>query len=385
MSATNSLQTNDESIAEDIAAVRESVRRFIDAEIAPHYADWERAGHMPRDLWRKMGAAGFLCAAIPEQYGGGGADMRVAFAIVEEFTRSLFALPGFYTHSEVIVPYILHYGTEAQKRHWLPRCASGETVTSIAMTEPDAGSDLKSTRTTARRDGDEFVVDGQKTFITNGFHADLVIVLAATQNDIGKAGKSLLLVEADRPGFGRGRILDKVGQRAQDTTELFFEGVRIPADNLLGESGKGLSYLMMQLPRERLAVGVAAIAGAETVLERTLDYTRQRKAFGQLIGEFQHLRFKLAELKTSVTVARAFLEQCIRKFEAGHLPADEAAMCKYWLTDVEANVVDQCVQMHGGSGYMREYPVARAYADVRGQRIYAGTNEIMKEIIARAM
>lgn len=385
MSTIVSSQANADSVAEEIAAVRDSIRRFIDAEIAPHYADWERAGHMPRDLWRKMGAAGFLCAAIPEQYGGGGADMRVAFAIVEEFTRSLFALPGFYTHSEVIVPYILHYGTEAQKQYWLPRCASGETVTSIAMTEPDAGSDLKGTRTTARRDGDEFVIDGQKTFITNGFHADLVIVLAATQSVSGKAGKSLFLVEADRPGFSRGRILDKVGQRAQDTTELFFEGVRIPADNLLGELGKGLSCLMMQLPRERLAVGVAAIAGAETVLERTLDYTRQRKAFGQPIGEFQHLRFKLAELKTSVTVARAFLEQCIRKFEAGHLPADEAAMCKYWLTDVEANVVDQCVQMHGGSGYMREYPVARAYADVRGQRIYAGTNEIMKEIIARAM
>jgi alkylation response protein AidB-like acyl-CoA dehydrogenase len=385
MSVIISPQANDGSVAEDVVAVRESVRRFIDAEIAPHYADWERIGHMPRDLWRKMGAAGLLCAAIPEQYGGGGADMRVAFAIVEEFTRSLYALPGFYTHSEVIVPYILHYGTDAQKRHWLPRCASGEIVTSIAMTEPDAGSDLKGTRTTARSDGDEFVIDGQKTFITNGFHADLVIVLATTQSAAGKTGKSLFLIEADRPGFGRGRILDKVGQRAQDTTELFFEGVRIPADNLLGELGKGLSYLMTQLPRERLAVGVSAIAGAETVLERTLDYARQRKAFGQPIGEFQHLRFKLAELKTSVTVARAFLEQCIRRFEAGHLPADEAAMCKYWLTDVEASVVDQCVQMHGGNGYMREYPVARAYADARGQRIYAGTNEIMKEIIARAM
>ncbi len=385
MSAITSPHGIDDSVAEDIAAVRESVRRFIDAEIAPHYADWERVGHVPRDLWHKMGAAGFLCAGIPEQYGGGGADLRVALAIVEEFTRSLYALPGFYTHSEIIVPYILRYGTEAQKRYWLPRCASGETVTSIAMTEPDAGSDLKGTRTAARRDRDEFIIDGQKTFITNGFHADLVIVLAATQGAAGKAGKSLLLVEAERAGFSRGRILDKVGQRAQDTTELFFEGVRIPADNLLGELGKGLSYLMAQLPRERLAVGVAAIAGAETVLERTCDYTRQRKAFGQPISEFQHLRFRLAELKTSVTVARAFLEQCIRKFEAGHLPADEAAMCKYWLTDVEANVVDQCVQMHGGCGYMREYPVARAYADIRGQRIYAGTNEIMKEIIARAM
>lgn len=385
MSEITSPHGVDDSVAEDIAAVRESVRRFIDAEIAPHYADWERVGHVPRDLWRKMGAAGFLCAAIPEQYGGGGAYMRVALAIIAEFTRSLYALPGFYTHSEIIVPYILHYGTEAQKQYWLPRCASGETVTSIAMTEPDAGSDLKGTRTAARRDGEEFVIDGQKTFITNGFHADLVIVLATTQDAAGKAGKSLFLVEAERAGFSRGRILDKVGQRAQDTTELFFEGVRVPADNLLGELGKGLSYLMAQLPRERLAVGVAAIAGAETVLERTCDYTRQRKAFGQPISEFQHLRFKLAELKTSVTVARAFLEQCIRKFETGHLPADEAAMCKYWLTDVEANVVDQCVQMHGGSGYMREYPVARAYADIRGQRIYAGTNEIMKEIIARAM
>lgn len=363
-------------------AVRETTRRFIAREIAPHYRGWERAGAIPRELWSSMGAAGLLCTSVPEAYGGIGAGIDYCLVIIEEFARAFVALPGFYTHSEIIAPYIQHYGTEAQKAHWLPRCVSGETVLSIAMTEPGAGSDLKATRTSARRDGDHYVINGQKTFISNGLHADLVIVLASAE-EAGPGRKSLFLVEADRPGFSRGRVLEKIGQKAQDTVELFFDEVRIPAANLLGRTGEGLNYLMAQLPRERLMVAMAAVAGAEAVFEETLAYTRGRSAFGQPIAQFQHLRFRLAELKTEITVARAFLERCVAKFQAGRLGADEAAMCKYWLTEVEGRVVDQCVQMHGGYGYMLDYPVARAFADARGQRIYAGTNEIMKEIIAR--
>ena len=365
-------------------ALRQSVARFIAREIAPHYSQWERDGAMPRELWRKMGDAGFLGCCLPEAWGGSGAGIHHALVIIGEFARAFIALPGFYTHAEIIAPYIVHYGTDAQKQRWLPGCASGEVVLSIAMTEPGAGSDLKGTRTIARPDGDDFLVSGQKTFITNGLHADLIIVLAGIDGDPpGK--KTLFLVEADRPGFSRGRVLEKLGQKAQDTAELFFDNVRVPASNILGARGEGLHYLMAQLGRERLMVGMTAVAGAEAAFRETLAYTNQRQAFGQSISQFQHLRFKLAEMKTEVTVARAFLEQCVSRFLDGALPPEHAAMCKYWLTDVEAKVLDQCVQMHGGYGFMREYPVARAYADSRGQRIYAGTNEVMKEIIARTL
>lgn len=376
--------TTDPDIQAECEALRETTRRFIEREIAPNYAEWEREGRVPRDLWHRMGAAGLLCISAPEAYGGPGAAVGHALVVIEEFARAFIALPGFYTHSEIIAPYIAHYGTDAQKTRWLPGCISGDTVLSIAMTEPGAGSDLKGTRTAARRDGDDFLISGQKTFITNGLHADLVIVLAAT--DPEHAGrKTLFLVETDRPGFSRGRVLDKVGQKAQDTVELFFDDVRVPAANILGEEGEGLRYLMAQLPRERLMVGMAAVAGAEAAFRETLAYANSRTAFGQPIAQFQHLRFRLAELKTEIAVARAFLEQCVARFEAGTLTAEHAAMCKYWLTEVEGRVVDQCVQMHGGYGYMREYPVARAFADARGQRIYAGTNEIMKEIIGRTL
>lgn len=365
-------------------ALRQSVARFIAREIAPHYSQWERDGAMPRELWRKMGDAGFLGCCLPEAYGGSGAGIHHALVIIEEFARAFIALPGFYTHAEIIAPYIVHYGTEEQKQRWLPGCASGDVVLSIAMTEPGAGSDLKGTRTIARPDGDDFLISGQKTFITNGLHADLIIVLAGIEGDPpGK--KTLFLVEADRPGFSRGRVLEKLGQKAQDTAELFFDNVRVPAGNILGVRGEGLHYLMAQLGRERLMVGMTAVAGSEAAFRETLAYTNQRQAFGQSISQFQHLRFKLAEMKTEVTVARAFLEQCVSRFLDGALPPEHAAMCKYWLTDVEAKVLDQCVQMHGGYGFMREYPVARAYADSRGQRIYAGTNEVMKEIIARTL
>lgn len=366
----------------ELDALRDAMRRLIAREMTPHYADWERAGTIPRELWRTMGAAGLLCTSIPEAYGGPGAGLAHARVVIEGLADAFVALPGFYTHSEIIAPYILKYGTEQQKQTWLPRCVTGDCVLSIAMTEPGAGSDLRGARTVARRDGDDYVISGQKTFITNGLHADLVIVLAGTEG-MSPGRKSLFLVETNRSGFSRGRVLDKLGQRAQDTVELFFDETRIPATNLLGVEGEGLGYLMAQLPRERLFVGMSAIAGAEAAFREALAYTNTRHAFGQPISQFQHLRFRLAELKTKITVARAFLDQCIARFEAGQLSVDEAAMCKYWITDVEAEVLDQCVQMHGGYGFMRDYPVARAYADARGQRIYAGTNEIMKEIIAR--
>ena len=376
--------TDQSHLTAEHEALRQSVARFIAREIAPHYSQWERDGAMPRELWRKMGDAGFLGCCLPEAWGGSGAGIHHALVIIEEFARAFIALPGFYTHAEIIAPYIVHYGTEEQKRRWLPGCASGDVVLSIAMTEPGAGSDLKGTRTIARPDGDDFLISGQKTFITNGLHADLIIVLAGIEGDPpGK--KTLFLVEADRTGFSRGRVLEKLGQKAQDTAELFFDNVRVPASNILGVRGEGLHYLMAQLGRERLMVGMTAVAGAEAAFRETLAYTNQRQAFGQSISQFQHLRFKLAEMKTEVTVARAFLEQCVSRFLDGALPPEHAAMCKYWLTDVEAKVLDQCVQMHGGYGFMREYPVARAYADSRGQRIYAGTNEVMKEIIARTL
>ncbi|MGV2981252.1 acyl-CoA dehydrogenase family protein [Camelimonas sp. ID_303_24] len=376
--------TNQSHLTAEHEALRQSVVRFIAREIAPQYSQWERDGAMPRELWRKMGDAGFLGCCLPEAYGGSGAGIHHALVIIEEFARAFIALPGFYTHAEIIAPYIVHYGAEEQKQRWLPGCASGDVVLSIAMTEPGAGSDLKGTRTIARPDGDDFLINGQKTFITNGQHADLVIVLAGVEGDPpGK--KTLFLVEAERAGFSRGRVLEKLGQKAQDTAELFFDNVRVPASNILGVRGEGLHYLMAQLGRERLMVGMTAVAGAEAAFRETLAYTNQRQAFGQSISQFQHLRFKLAEMKTEVTVARAFLEQCVSRFLDGDLPPEHAAMCKYWLTDVEAKVLDQCVQMHGGYGFMREYPVARAYADSRGQRIYAGTNEVMKEIIARTL
>ncbi len=372
----------DADLQTELDALRDAARRLIAREMTPHYADWERAGAAPRALWRTMGAAGLLCASVPEEYGGPGAGLAHARVVIEELANAFVALPGFYTHSEIIAPYILKYGAQQQKQTWLPRCVSGDCVLSIAMTEPGAGSDLRGARTTARRDGDDYVISGQKTFISNGLHADLVIVLANVEG-MSQGRKSLFLVETDRPGFSRGRVLDKIGQRAQDTVELFFDETRIPASNLLGVEGEGLRYLMAQLPRERLLVGMAALAGAQAAFRETLAYANARQAFGQPISQFQHLRFRLAELKTKITVAGAFLDQCIARFEHGDLPVDEAAMCKYWLTDVEADVLDECVQMHGGYGFMREYPVARAYADARGQRIYAGTNEIMKEIVAR--
>ena len=364
---------------------RASVRSFIEREVAPHHAQWEKDGQVSHELWRKAGAAGFLCTGVPAEYGGAGGDFLYAAIMSEEFARSMFSGPGFRLHSDIVAPYILHYGSEAQKRKWLPAMAKGEAITAIAMTEPGAGSDLQGIRTTALRDGEQYVVNGQKTFITNGQMADLVVVVAKTDPREGAKGITLILVEADRPGFKRGRNLEKLGMKAQDTSELFFDDVRVPLDNVLGGEGRGFACLMQELPQERLLVGITAVGVMESVLEQTIRYTRERKAFGRAIADFQVSRFKLAEMKTEVKVARVFLDHCLELHLEGKLDVETAAMAKWWLSDLENRIVDQCLQLHGGYGYMWEFPIARAYADARVHRIFAGTNEIMKELIARGL
>ncbi|MFZ2663668.1 MAG: acyl-CoA dehydrogenase family protein [Rhodoferax sp.] len=364
---------------------RDQARRFLAEEVIPHHAGWETDGIVPRAVWRKAGAAGLLCPAIPEQYGGGGGTRLHSAVLIEEISRVGTSGLGFGLHSDIVAPYILAYGTEAQKRSWLPKMATGEVIGAIAMTEPGAGSDLQSVRTSAVRDGDELVINGQKTFITNGQNADLVIVVVKTDPTQGAKGTSLVLVETHRPGFTRGRNLEKIGMKAQDTSELFFEDVRVPVSNILGGEGKGFFLLMQELAWERMQIAIGAVAGAEAALEWTLAYTKDRKAFGQRVIDFQHNRFKLAEMKTEVQVAQVFVDRLLGLLMDGQLDAATAAMAKYWTTDLHCKVIDQCLQMFGGFGYMWEYPIARAYADARVARIYGGANEIMKEIISRTL
>ncbi|WP_236210956.1 acyl-CoA dehydrogenase family protein [Metapseudomonas otitidis] len=364
---------------------RDSVRRFLEEEAVPFHHQWEKDGHVDRALWNKAGEAGLLCSHIPEAYGGVGADFLYSTVVIEEIGRLGLTGIGFSLHSDIVAPYILHYGSEAQKEKYLLRLVSGELVTAIAMTEPGAGSDLQGVKTTAVLDGDHYVINGSKTFITNGFLADLVIVVAKTDPKAGAKGTSLFLVEADTPGFSKGKRLEKVGMKAQDTSELFFQDVRVPKENLLGQAGMGFAYLMQELPQERLTVGIGALASAEAALKWTLDYTRDRKAFGKAIAEFQNTRFKLAEMATEIQIGRVFVDRCLELHLQRKLDVPTAAMLKYWGTDLQCKVLDECVQLHGGYGFMWEYPVARAWADARVQRIYAGTNEIMKEIIARSL
>lgn len=370
-------------------AFRETVRRFVEREVAPHHREWERQGHVPRELWRKAGTLGLLCPAIPAEYGGGGGDFLLSVIVTEELNRVGATGPLFYLHSDIVAPYLLHYGAEAQKRAWLPRMASGETITGICMTEPGVGSDVAAIRTravrTSGRDGDQFVISGQKMFVSNGQIADLFLVAAKTDPDAGAKGVSLVLVESDRPGFARGRNLEKVGLHAQDTSELSFDEVRVPASNLLGAEGGGFGYLMSQLPQERLLIAIAAVAASEAAVAWTLDYVREREVFGAPLAEKQHVRFALAEAHTEVTIGRAFLDHCIALHLEGRLDTATASMAKYWLSDMQNRVIDACLQLHGGYGYMWEYPIARAWADARVQRIYGGANEIMKEIIARKL
>ena len=372
----------------DHVAFGDSFRKFIEQEIAPFHADWEEQGYVDRKVWNKAGENGFLCTSMPEEYGGVGADKLFSVIEMEELGRSGFSGIGYSLHSEIVAPYLLHYGTEAQKQKYLPKLASGEMVSAIAMSEPAAGSDLQGVKTRAIRDGDHYVLNGSKTFITNGWHADLVIVVAKTNPAAGGKGTSLFLVERGMPGFETGKRLKKIGLKAQDTAELFFNDVQLPMENLLGGEAfenRGFICLMEQLPWERLQIAITAISSAQAAIEWTTAYVKERKVFGQPVGNYQNTRYKLAEMQTEVQVAQVFLDKCTELLMVNKLDTATASMAKYWTTDLQCKVVDECVQLHGGYGYMWEYPIARAYVDARVQRIYGGTNEIMKEVISRSM
>ena len=367
---------------------RDAFRHFVEKEIVPYYEQWEKDGIISRELWLKAGEQGFLGLNVPEAYGGAGVDdFGYSAIIAEETTRAGAASvgAGIGLHNDIVIPYFLAYANEEQKRRWLPGMCTGKLITAIAMTEPNTGSDLAAVRTTAIRERDSYIVNGQKTFITNGILSDVVIVVAKTNPAMGHKGISLIVVERGMDGFKRGRKLEKMGLKAQDTAELFFEDAVVPVSNLLGDEGQGFYYLMRQLAKERLNVGISAVAACETALEITLEYCKERTAFGKPIGSFQNSRFKLAEMKTETEIARVFVDRCIEELNAGNLTAETAAMAKWWTSDLQKRVVDQCVQLHGGYGYMMEYPIARLYLDARVQSIYAGTNEIMKEIIGRSM
>ena len=367
-------------------AFRESVRAFCDKEIVPHHKEWEAAGIVPRELWLEAGKQGFLGFMVPEEYGGGGQrDFRFNAVLIEELTRCGASGPGFGVHTDINSAYLLDLTNDEQRARWLPGFASGELITAIAMTEPGAGSDLQGIATTAVRDGDHYVLNGAKTFISNGILSDLVIVVAKTAPDQGYKGISLLVVERGMAGFERGRNLDKLGLKAQDTAELFFDDVRVPAANLLGEEGQGFVYLMERLPQERLAIAVVAAAACERVLELTTEYVKSRTAFGRPVGSFQNSRFAIAEMATETQIARVYVDRCIEELAAGTLTVSDAAMAKWWTTELQKRVVDQCLQLHGGYGYMSEYPISKAYVDTRIQTIYGGTTEVMKEIIGRTM
>ncbi|MFY9913267.1 MAG: acyl-CoA dehydrogenase family protein [Nocardioidaceae bacterium] len=368
----------------DHQAFRDTCRAFCEKEIAPFHAEWEEAGIVPREVWERAGSHGLLGFSVPAEYGGGGVrDFRFNTVLNEELTRVAATGVGFAVHVDINGGYLLDLTTDEQKDRWLPGYADGRLITAIAMTEPGAGSDLQGISTTAVRDGDDFVLTGQKTFISNGINADLVIVVARTDPDAGHRGISLLMVQRDMAGFERGRNLDKIGLKAQDTAELFFDQVRVPAANLLGEPGQGFGYLMQNLPQERLCIAVTAVAACERVLGQTMDYVRDRTAFGRSVGSFQANRFTLAELVTEVDIARVYVDRCIEQHLGGGLSATDAAKAKWWTTELQKRVVDQCLQLFGGYGYMSEYPIARAFLDTRVQTIYGGTTEVMKEIIGR--
>ncbi|HYW57866.1 MAG TPA: acyl-CoA dehydrogenase family protein [Polaromonas sp.] len=373
----------------DHEAFRDAFRKFCDKEIAPFHAQWEEQGYVDRAVWNKAGDNGFLCMTMPEAYGGSGADKLYSVVQMEELARGGYSGIGYSLHSEIVAPYILHYGTEAQKQKYLPQLASGVMVGAIAMSEPAAGSDLQGVKTTAIRQADgSYLLNGSKTFITNGWHADLVIVVAKTNPAAGAKGTSLLLVERGMTGFETGKRLKKLGLKAQDTSELFFTDVKVPADNLLGgpaHENRGFICLMEQLPWERLQIAITAVASAQAAIDWTLAYVKERKVFGQAVANFQNTRYKLAELQTEVQVARVFIDKCAELVAQDKLDTATASMAKYWTTDLQCKVMDECVQLFGGYGYMWEYPITRAYADARVQRIYGGTNEIMKEVISRAM
>ncbi|MGI9484135.1 MAG: acyl-CoA dehydrogenase family protein [Hyphomicrobiales bacterium] len=372
---------------EELDMLSEASHRFFEKECVPHYERWEEEGLVDREAWEKAGETGLLCAEIPEEYGGAGGTFAHEAVICQTANRlgvDGFGLP---LHNAIVAPYILHYGSEDQKKRWLPKLATAEYIGAIAMTEPGAGSDLQGVKTNALKDGNHYVINGQKTFITNGQHANLIIVVAKTDPGAGAKGTSLFVVETDDvEGFERGRNLDKIGLKSNDTSELFFNEVRVPADALLGaEEGLGFYQLMEQLPQERLLIAMQAISRIERALEVTLEYVKERKAFGERIVDFQNTQFRLAECKTEATIARVFVDSCIGQHLKGELDATTASMAKYWVTDLQCQIIDQCLQFHGGYGYMNEYPIARMYRDARVERIYGGSNEIMKLLIARSL
>ena len=385
MSILNSAWMDD-----DLRILHDSALRFTQDQFEPHRERWEKQGMCDRQAWNQAGEAGLLCASIPEAYGGAGGNYLHEAVLYDAMMRGGAAASvagGNTVHSQIVAHYILNYGSEEQKQAWLPAMARGELVAAIAMTEPGAGSDLQAVKTTAIREGEEYVINGAKTFISNGQHAELIVVVCKTDPKQGARGTSLVVVETDKvEGFSRGRNLDKIGLKDADTSELFFDNVRVPASHVLGgEEGQGFYQLMAQLPQERLSIACAGATIAEMAVEETVRYTKERAAFGKSVFDFQNTRFKLAECKTEATVSRAFVDQCIVKHIKGELSAEEASMAKWWCTQKQCDIVDECLQLHGGYGYMWEYPIARMYADSRVQKIYGGTNEIMKELISRSL
>src|SRR6516162_42567 len=374
-------------MSEDVVLLQGQARRFITAEYVPQLEAWNEKGMYDREVWTRAGAAGLLCPAIPEQYGGAGGTFAHEAGIIRELSLAGFDAFGAPLHSGIVAPYILHYGTQEQKRRWLPGLVSGELVGAVAMSEPGTGSDLQGVRTTANKSGNGYVLNGSKTFITNGQHANLIVVVARTDASAGSKGISLMMVETENaPGFRRGRKLRKLGLDAADTSELFFDDVKLPPENLLGsEEGQGFAQLMNDLPRERLIVAVHAQAMIERALALTIDYVKQRQAFGKKIIEFQNTQFVLAECKSEATIARVFHDHCIERYLSGTLDTVTASMAKYWITDLQGKIIDRCLQFFGGYGYMEEFPISRMYRDARVMRIYAGTNEIMKLLIARSL
>ena len=371
---------------EELRILRDAAAKFFTDELKPHNEAWIKQGMVDKEAWLKAGQAGLLCAEIPAEYGGGGGSYLHETVITEEQLKAGIAGLGNQVHSQIVAPYIWHYGSEEQKQKWLPAMASGEMVGAIAMTEPNTGSDLQSVKTTAIKDGDDYVINGSKTYITNGQHCGLVIVVAKTDPKQGAKGISLIVVETDNPGFKRGRNLEKLGQSSADTSEMFFEDCRVPQSNLIGEEeGKGFIQLMQQLPQERLNIAQAAVVEMERAISLTLDFVKERKAFGQRVLDFQNTKFKLAECKTEALIARTFVDQCLLQHMEGKLDASTASMAKYWCTQKQNEIIDECLQLHGGAGYMDEYEISRMYKDARVQKIYGGTNEIMKELISRTL
>ncbi len=364
---------------------RDSARRFMEERVKPFDEKWQEQGYVDREVWREAGRNGFLCMSMPEAYGGAGADRLYSMVLIEEQARANNSSLGWGLHSEIVAPYLLNYGSKPLKKAYLPKMASGEAIGAIAMSEPGAGSDLQSVKTTAIRKGDRYVVNGSKTFITNGWNADLVIVVAKTEPAKGAKGTSLLVVDTSMAGFSKGKRLKKMGLKGQDTAELFFDNVEVPAENLLGAENNGFIYLMQELPWERMQIAIGAAAKSEVAIEWTLAYVRERKAFGRPVASFQNTRFKLAELATQAQVMRVFVDRCMELLLANKLDTATASMAKLWATDLENRIIDECLQLHGGYGYMWEFPIAQAYVDARVQRIYGGTNEIMKEVISRSL